>query len=187
MNFKKDLLLVDIEATGLDSNRHEIIQLAGVLLDKKTLKEKKAFSSFIRPAKWGNRDKESMAVNKISFDKVKNAPSLHLTLKKFNKAFGKNVILAYYVGIMDIIFLQTAHKKAGLKWPFDYHYFNIWGLFYGYLASRGKLTSKKDFAGFGIESMIKTFKIKADKNQLHDALMDCRVEAEILRKVIKEL
>ena len=43
--FNKDLLVLDIESTGTDVTKHEIIQLAGILLDKKTLKEKKVFSN----------------------------------------------------------------------------------------------------------------------------------------------
>ena len=35
MNFKKDLLLIDLETTGLDAGKHEIIQIAAILLDKK--------------------------------------------------------------------------------------------------------------------------------------------------------
>ena len=49
MNFKKDILLVDTEFTGFDLQKHELVQLAAVLLDKKTLKEKKVFSSFVKP------------------------------------------------------------------------------------------------------------------------------------------
>ena len=187
MNFKHDLLLVDIEATGLDSSRHEIIQLAGVLLDKKILKEKEAFSSFIKPVKWKTRDPESMAVNKISFNELKDSPSLKSTLEKFNKTFGHNVILSYYVGVMDVTFLHTAYKKCKMKWPFDHHTFNIWSLFYPFLAKKNKLKSTKDFGGFNLEDLVKMFKLKIDKSQLHDALVDCRVEAEVLRKVVKVL
>jgi DNA polymerase-3 subunit epsilon len=186
MNFNKDLLLIDIEATGLDAGRHEIIQLAGILLDKKTLKEKEAFSSFVKPTRWKNRDPESMAVNKIVFDQVKDAPNLKSTLEKFNKTFGRNVILSYYVGIMDITFLQAAYKRAKMKWPFDYHTFNIWSLFYPYLAAKNQLKNKKDFSGFNLGDLVKKFKIKVNKEQLHDALVDCRVEAEVLRKILKK-
>jgi DNA polymerase-3 subunit epsilon len=187
MNFKRDLLLIDIEATGLDAARHEIIQLAGVLLDKKTLKEKEAFSSFIRPRFWQRRDPESMAVNKIAFKVVKEAPDLKSTLEKFNKTFGSDVILSYYVGVMDITFLQAAYSRAKQKWPFDYHTFNIWSLFYPFLAKKNKLKNKKDFSGFNLEDLIKKFKLKLDKSQLHDALVDCRVEAEVLRMVVLDL
>lgn len=187
MNFKKDILLIDAEFSGFDIQKHEILQLAGILLDRKTLKEKKAFSSFVKPTKWKNRDRESMEVNKISFDMVKGAPTLQQVIKKFDKTFGHNIILAAYVGYNDKRFLLEAYRKSKIKFPFDYHYFDLWGLFYAYLAEKNKLNSKKDFAGFGLEYLIKMFKVKVDKNELHDALVDCRVEAEVLRKVILQM
>lgn len=187
MNFKRDILLIDLEFSGFDLQKHEILQIAAVLLDKKTLKEKKVFSSFVRPTKWQHRDRESMAVNKISFESVKAAPPLKEVIKEFDRVFGHNVIQAAYVGFNDKRFLMDAYKKAGLKYGFDYHFFDLWPLFYGYLAAGNKLKSKKDFAGFGLESLIKMFNIKIKKNQLHDALVDCRAEAEVLRKVMERL
>ena len=187
MDFKRDILLIDLEFSGFDLQKHEVLQIAAVLLDKKTLKEKKVFSSFVKPSKWKHRDPESMAVNKITFNTVKDAPTLKEAIKEFDRVFGHNVIQAAYVGFNDKRFLLDAYKKAGIKYKFDYHYFDLWALFYGYLASRNKLKSTKDFAGFGLEYLIKMFKIKINSNNLHDALVDCRVEAEVLRKVMKSL
>jgi len=188
MNFKRDILLIDTEFSGFDfPQKHDLLQIAAVLLDKKTLKEKKYFSTYVKPAKWKSRDPKSMKVNKITLDMVKNAPSLNAAIKKFNRAFPHNVIQAFYVGFNDKRILTDAYKRAGLKWPFDYHYFDLWALFFGYLAKRNKLNSKKDFAGFGLEYLIKTLKIKVDKSHLHNALVDCRIEAEILRRVIKQM
>jgi DNA polymerase III subunit epsilon len=185
MDFHKDILLIDTEFSGFDfPKRHDLLQIAAVLLDKKTLKEKESFNIFVKPTHWKTRDPESMAVNKITWDMVKDAPSLKEAIKKFDAAFSKNVIQAFYVGYNDKRILMEAYKKAGVKWQFDYHYFDLWPLCYAYLAKRNMLNSKKDFAGFGLESMIKIFKIKIDENKMHDALVDCRLEAEILRKVI---
>ena len=188
MNFKKDILLIDTEFSGFDvPKKHDLLQIAAVLLDKKTLKEKKYFNSYIKPVKWKSRDLESMDVNKITWEMVKDGPSLNQVVKKFNRAFSHNIIQAFYVGYNDKRILLEAYKRAGIKWPFDYHYFDLWGLFYAYLAAQNRLTSKKDFAGFGLESLIKMLKIKIDKNQMHNALVDCRLEAEILRRVMKNL
>ena len=188
MDFKRDILLVDTEFTGFDLEKNELLQIAGVLLDKKTLKEKKHFNSFVKqsPGRWKHRNLESMDVNRITWEQVKNAPSLPLVIKKFNKTFGNNVILAAYVGYNDKRFLMDAYKRAGVAFKFDYHYFDLWGLFYGYLASKNLLKSKKDFAGFGLEFLMKHFKIE-QPTTMHDALVDCRMEAEVLRKVMKEL
>lgn len=184
MNFNHDILLIDLEFTGFDVAKNDIIQIAAVLLDKKTLKEKTSFSSYIRPTHWQHRDRESMKVNKISLDMLKGAPSLKSVIKNFDRTFGHNVIQAAYVGFNDKRFLLEAYKRAGVKYRFNYHYFDLWGLFYAYLAKNNGLKSNKDFAGFGLETLIKKFKIKVNKNELHDALVDCRVEAEVLRKVI---
>jgi DNA polymerase III epsilon subunit-like protein len=187
-NFKKDILLIDTEFTGFDINKHELLQLAGVLLDKKTLKEKKHFNSFVRPtpARWKHREKDAMAVNRITLEQIKDAPTLKEVIRKFDKTFGHNVIQAAYVGYNDKRFLTDSYKRAGVKWQFDYHFFDIWGLFYGFLAARNMLTSKKNFSGFGMEMLMKHFKIEIPTT-LHDALTDCRCEAEVLRRVMQEL
>jgi len=139
MNFKRDILLIDLEFSGFDIKKHEILQLAAVLLDKKTLREKKVFSSYIKPTKWKHRDPESMNVNKITFDIAKGAPPLQQVIKRFDKVFGHNVILAAYVGFNDKRFLLEAYKKAKIKYRFDYHFFDLWGLFYAYLAKKNQL------------------------------------------------
>jgi DNA polymerase-3 subunit epsilon len=188
MNFKRDILLIDTEFSGFNfPKKHDLLQIAAVLLDRKTLKEKKFFNTYVRPTKWKSRDPESMDINKISWETVKDAPTLSHAINKFNRAFPKNIIQAFYVGYNDKRILLEAYKKADLKWPFDYHYFDLWALFYGVLAKNNQLKSKKDFAGFGLEYLIKKFKIKINKNQLHNALVDCRIEAEVLRKVIKQM
>lgn len=184
--FNKDLLLLDLEMTGTDANRHEIIQIAAILLDKKTLKEKSRFSSFIKPKHWSRRDPEAMAICNISWEQVKNAPTLTSVLKKFTKQFGNNLIPTNYGGNIDFTFLPTAYKKAKIKYPFDYHTLNLWPLSYIYMAKRKKLINKKRFAGFRLEDIAEDLHIKVPLNR-HDAMVDCELEAEILRKLVKAL
>jgi len=185
MDFKKDLLLIDLEFTGLDVGHHEIIQLAAVLLDKKTLKEKNFFNSYIKPLHWAKRDKESMKVNRIGWDLVKNAPGLRKVIRDFNRFFGHNVVLSYYGGPMDMDFMRAAYRKCNIAWKFDYHFFNLWALFYGLLALKNKLKNKSRFTGFTLDEIMKTFNIKSSNR--HDALEDCRIEAEILRKIMEKI
>lgn len=185
MNFKNDLLLVDLEMTGLDPEKQEIIQLSAVLLDKKTLAEKSYFNSYIKPQKWQNRDLQSMEVNKIKYEWLKNAPGLKQVLQSFSKKYKpSSVTLAYYGGPLDMDFLRAGYKKAALKWQFDYHYFNLWAFFYGLLATKEKLKNSKKFTGFAVEDLMKEYKLKSDSR--HDGLEDCRLEAEILRRIIKK-
>ncbi|MCL5774968.1 MAG: 3'-5' exonuclease [Patescibacteria group bacterium] len=187
MDFKKDLLIVDTELTGLDAEKHEIIQLAGILLDRKTLKEKASFASYVRPVKWSNRDPEAMKVNKLEFVRLKNAPVLKKVIRDFAKKFHpEKVLLTAYVGWVDKRFLLKAFEKTGTKWAYDYHYMDIWSLAYVSLAKKGQLKNAKEFAGFNMENLLKKYNISLPGSH-HDALFDCRAEAEILRQVTKQL
>ncbi len=183
--FNKDILLIDLEFTGLDPKRHDIIQIAAVLLDKRTLKEKKFFNAYIKPSHWAKRDPESMAINGIEWETLKYAPSLRTVINAFNKKFSKNIMLAYYGGSLDIEFLKAAYTQIGKKFEFNYHYINLWVIFYTYLVVKNKFATAKGPKKFSLKNLAKYFKIPA--LDLHDALSDCRVEAEILRTVIKEM
>lgn len=184
--FNKDLLLVDIEATGVDVNKHEMIQLAAILLDKKTLKVKKSFNQYIKPRKWKNRDPEAMQVCGITWEQVKNAPTLPVVLRKFNQAFGHNVILTNYGGNMDFVFLAECYRQAKMRYAFDYHTLNIWALAFLYTNKTKTLKNKKKFTGFGLEDIAHKLKVALPENR-HDALADCELEAGVLRQLVKKL
>lgn len=184
--FKKDLLLIDLECTGLEVTKHEIIQIAAILLDKKTLREKTRFSSYIKPKNWTGRSRPAMAVNHITWNQVKDAPNLKSVMTQFNKTFSHDVTVTYYGGMLDIPFLNAAYKKLGKNYPFDYHALDLWALFYWYMSRLGKLTNKKRFHGFALEDLAKHFKLAVPPGR-HTALTDCLLEAEVLRKVTKAL
>jgi DNA polymerase III epsilon subunit-like protein len=184
--FNKDLLMLDIEATGTDVTKHEIIQLAGIVLDKKTLKEKKSFTSYVKPENWKNRDPEAMAVCNITWDQLKDAPSLKSVLTNFDKTFGKNVIPTTYGGNLDIVFLPAAYRKAKMKYPFEYHTFNIWPLCYAYMAQRKQLKNDKRFVGFSLEDLGDYLNVKRMPGR-HDALGDCLYQANIMRALLKRM
>ncbi len=184
--FKKDLLVLDIESTGIDYEKNEIIQLAAILLDKKTLKEKKAFNSFIRPRNWKNRSAEAMAVNGITWDMVKDAPNLKTVLRQFQNTFGTDVTIAPYGTIMDTAMLRIAYRKSHMRYQFDYHVFDIWPLVYTYLAKKKLLSNRRRFAGFSLDDAAKHFKLRTPEGR-HTALTDCQIEAEVLRQIIKRM
>ncbi len=184
--FNKDLLLIDIESTGADYSKYEMIQLAAVLLDKKTLREKKSFASYVRPENWRRQEAEAMAVNGITWEQVKNAPSLKNVLTTFEKTFGTNVMLANYGGVFDIGSLQTAYRQTKMKYRFDYHAYNLWVLSYTFMAKHKKLTDKKRFSGFSQEDVAAYLRIPIPVER-HDALVDCRFEADIFRALMKRI
>lgn len=184
--FNHDILIIDIESTGVDLQKHELIELGAVLLDRKTLKEKRSFESFIKPKHWARRDPEAMAVNKIAWNQLKNAPTQSAVIKQFQKTFGTKVALANYGTILDTAMLRKAYRESKMLYPFDYHVFDIWPLCFTYMAKRKKLTNRKKFSGFSLEEIATDLKVKIPADR-HTALADCRMEAEVLRKLLKKI
>lgn len=184
--FHRDILLIDIEATGVELTKHELIELGAVLIDKKSLKIKKTFESFIKPRHWNKRDPEAMAVNGIKWDELKSAPNAKTVLQKFLKTFGTKHILANYGTILDTALLRKAFRDAKLSYPYDYHVFDIWPLCFLYMAKTKSLRNQKKFSGFALEEIAYQLNVKIPKDR-HSALADCLLEAEVLRKLVKKL
>lgn len=184
--YKHDLLMIDLEFTGIDVTKHEIIQIAGVLLDKKTLKEKKSFMSYIKPKHWRNRDPESMKINNITWDDLKDAPDIKKVLQKFNRTFGAEVTPTFYGGRLDIIFLSAAYRDEKIKYPFDYHINDLWPLCYTFMAMHKQLKNKKRHLGFSLENVGDYLGVKRMPER-HNAIGDCLYQAEVLRALLKAM
>lgn len=182
--FKHDLLMMDLEFSGVDDNKHEIIQIAGVLLDKKTLKQKKAFASYVKPKNWKGRDPEAMAVNNIVWDDLKDAPDIKTALRKFLKTFGTDVTITIFGGRLDIVFLSKAFSNQKLKYPFDYHTYDMWPLCYTFMAKRKLLKNRNRHHGFSLENVGDYLRVPRMDGR-HNAVGDCMYQAEVLRALLK--
>ena len=120
---------------------------------------------------------------------VENAPDAANVARQFHERFGYNVLLSSWNEILDRRFLQIIYQEANI--PFldvgyfhdqphkyhDYHFFDLWVVAYTYLLERGyngNYRGSEIYKQFGFEK----------RSLGHNALADCRLEAEILRKIV---
>jgi len=166
MRFPKDILILDFEGW------EEPVQVGAVLLDKDTLAEKKAFSSYI----WADLKGEVKKVSGISQATLEGAPSQAEVGKRLHEKFGTNVLLSAWVAGFDMPMFYRLLAAAGIeRKSYDYHVFDMWPVAYAHLLTRGyagSMRSEEMFAQFG-----------AAPRGLHDALEDCRIVADVLRKI----
>lgn len=168
MKFPKDILVVDFEGSG-----DQPTQVGAVLLDKETLEEKDSFVSYI----YATLEKTSKTSG-ISQETLVGAPTQAEVGKMIYDKFGTNFFFAYFVGDLDIRFFKTLLGSAGISFSeYDYHTIDIWSLAYFQLLKKGYtggIRSEEIFQAFG-----------AKPRGLHDALEDCRITVDVLRKIIK--
>lgn len=176
MQFIKNILLIDFETTG-GPNPYlaEPTQIGAVLLDKDSLSEKDNFSSYILADLGG----KTTSVSGITQEMLKDAPSQAEVGQNFFKKFGTDVILASWVEHLDRRILKKIIDAAGLDYTkYDYHFLDIWPIAYIYLLKQGYT------GGIRSEEMFRAFGIKPRGH--HDALEDCRIAANILRKIVQK-
>ncbi|MGD0328232.1 MAG: exonuclease domain-containing protein [Minisyncoccia bacterium] len=167
MKFAKNILFIDFEG------RPEPNQIGAVLLDKETLNEIDNFSSYI----FADLKGEVNVISGISQDTLKGAPSQAEVGRLIFEKFGTDILIGSWAATLDITHFKKIINAAGITWEqYDYHILDIWPVAYIHLLKKGysgSLRSEEIFREFG-----------AKPRELHNALEDCRIAADILRKII---
>ena len=178
MKFIKDLLFFELTTSGNDVDKDNILQLSAVVLDRDNLLEKGFFNSYIRVSYLDNIIWEHSKFLRIPPETLKKSQKVYDVIKKFHGGFGKEYLLATHT-LPNVLFLKQAFKKAVVPWTYDPHIIDLWTLGYIYTLNYGlkKMPTANTFFDY--------FKIK-QKNP-YDALEKVRHEAEVFRKIIREV
>lgn len=177
MKFIKDLLFFELQTTGPDVDKDNIMQLSAVLLDKDNLLEKANFNSYVRVSYMDTTIAEHAKAMGITFETLKKSPKIFDAAKKFKSTLGTEVLLATH-NVANILFLRSSFKKSGLKFEYDSHILELWTLGYIYTLNYGikKMPTFNTFLDF----------FKLTQENPFDMMEKVRLEAEIFRKIIKE-
>ena len=131
------MIIFDLETTGLDLQRDQIIQIAArkflpaeiglvKVPDKKNiinqyiqptipiLDKKNILNQYIQPTV--SISKEAQAVHNISSNKLKNKPTFEIVAKKLYKFFRKCDLSGYNILNFDIPILQRQFSECGYNW-----------------------------------------------------------------------
>lgn len=178
MKFIKDILIIDIETTGPDIEKDNIIQLSAVVLDKDNLLEKNFFNSYVRVSLLDGTITQHAGQLGIPFESLRKSPKIYDAVKHMNSDLGNHYLLSVH-NLDKLLFLRQAYKKTLLPWNYDNHVLELWTLGYIYTLNYG-IKKMPTFHTF-----IDHFRLKL-KNRA-DSLERARLSAEIFRKIIKEI
>ena len=178
MKFIKDLLFFEIQTTGQDAEKDSVIQLSAILVDKDNLLEKDNFNTYIKISFLDSVINEHVKILHCDYEALRKSPKIYDAIKAFQKKFGTDLLLASH-SFQNVLFLKNAFKKSMVPFNYDQHIVQIWTLGYIYTLNYG-LKKMPTFHTF-----VDYFKLK----QKHpwDAMEKVRLEAEIFRRIIKEV
>jgi len=186
-NFREPVIIIDCEMTGLDPEKHQIIQISALKCDPKNLKVLDTFNKFVGPE--FTMSSLEMAANPVSIsrssflqnrDKIKYASNPVQSLQEFSKWLPKDYTLSGYNLDLDLKFINSIIARASDmgNYPIaslSYRKIDIADLMIFY-SSFYDLPA--DIDSKRLEEVCKSLNIKTE--QAHDSLNDCKMCREVL-------
>jgi len=172
---KHNFVFLDIETTGLNVVKHEIIEIGCVVTTPK-LKVIEEFEIKIKPEYIENADPISLKVNHYDFMAWQGASSLQDAMKMLSKKVQDCTLVGQNVAF-DSGFLEYAFIKTGIKNPMHYHKLDTISMAWA------KLHKNKKVTNFSLRELCLFFGIKNDK--AHTGLSDARATFKLYKKLME--
>ena len=172
---KENLAFIDIEATGLNVIKHEIIEI-GCVLTTPSLQVIEEFELKIKPEHIENADPAALKINQYDEKLWKKAITLAEAMEVLSKKV-KNCIMVGQNVAFDSGFLEHAFVKTGVENTMHYHKLDTISIAWA------KLYHEPDLEHFSLREMCVRFGIKND--HAHTALSDARATYLLYKKLME--
>lgn len=162
----RPLIFLDLECTGLEVQKHEIIEIGAMrVTQKKPFKILEELSLKVKPENLKNADKTALKMVGFSEELWRDAISLKEALKKLDD-FAQGGILVGYNVSYDWAMLDKAYFSLGRQDPFYYHRVDVMAMAYM------KLFSKRSIKRYSLGQISKFLKVS--RGESHRALDDAK-------------
>ena len=178
----RNLAFIDLETTGLDVTKHEIIQIGCVLVRQIEQENKgpeleviEEFEYKVTPDHIETADPVALKINGYNFADWLFAVTLKNALIELSKKVDGAVMVGHNVAF-DNMFLEKAFRDTGVINTMDYHKLDTIAIAYACLYN------SKEPEKFSLRALSEYFNIE-NKNA-HTALSDARTAFEIYKKLL---
>lgn len=170
-----NLAFIDMEMTGLNPIKHEIIEI-GVVITTPELKIIEEFDLKVKPERIEDADKISLKVNNYDPKEWESAIPLREAIEKLNKKVKDCIMIGHNVAF-DAMFLESALAKLKITNSMHYHRLDTISIAWA------KLHREPDLEHFSLRELCARFGIKNEKS--HTALSDARATSELYKKLME--
>jgi len=182
MEKKQKLAFIDLETTGLDPEKHEILEIGGVVvwhnIDDRGVNSFQEIGEFeykVKPKHIETASPEALRINHYNEADWLFAGELNQTLKDLSKKAEGAVMVAHNVAF-DWGFLSAACFRENIDLKMDYHKLDLLSIAFA------KLYNKDWTPKLNLWALAEHFGLQNKK--AHSALADARVAYEIYQKLM---
>ena len=172
---KHNFAFVDIETTGLNLEKNEIIEIGWVLAtpDLEIIEE---FELKIKPERIENADPVALKVNHYNEKGWENAYGLKEAIEMFSEKVKDCIMVGHNVAF-DAGFLEYAFNKTQITNTMHYHKLDTISVAWA------KLHREPDLEHFSLRELCERFDIKNER--AHSALPDARATFLLYKKLME--
>jgi len=170
-----NLAFIDIETTGLDVTKHEVIEI-GVVITTPALDVVEKFELKIKPEHIENADPVALKVNHYKSEDWGSSSSLSEVMQTLSSKVKDCIMVGQNVSF-DIGFLEYNFNKSNIKNPMHYHRLDTMSVAWA------KLHKKIDITHFSLRELCKYFGIENER--AHSALSDAYATYLLYKKLME--
>ncbi|OGF69208.1 hypothetical protein A2643_04075 [Candidatus Nomurabacteria bacterium RIFCSPHIGHO2_01_FULL_39_220] len=169
------ICFVDLEMTGLEAHKHEIVEIGLVKASQPDLKIIETWEVKIRPEHLETADPKALEISGYNKDSWGKAVSLKGMMEILAEKT-KGTILAGFVPFADYSFLDAAVTRTGIPLDFHRRFLDINSYAYAKLGY--------DWNETGLSALCKKLGISLENH--HTAMADALAAYEVYKKVSRE-
>ena len=173
---RKHLVFIDLETTGLDKDKHEIIEIGCLIVNGGNFEIVEEYFAKVKPNHIETANPEALKINGYSKERWKDAKDLEEVLRKVSKMAEEGMITGWNV-TFDWAFIEEGFKKFNIRSTFNYHKVDVQAIAYAFLYR------KKRIKNLRMRSIAEFYGIKL--GDVHGAEEDIRITYELFRKFMK--
>lgn len=182
---KHNIAFIDLETTGLDPEKHEIIEIGCVLVKQVPrdglgagLEVIEEFDLKIKPEHIETADPEALAINGYNSADWLFAVDLPAAMKVVSEKTDGAILIAHNL-TFDWLFLEKAFAKTGVPNKMDFRRLDLLSIAFA------KLYDKLEIQRFSLYSLCKYFGIENER--AHTALSDTRASVESIKNFLTSI
>lgn len=175
--FERNLAITDVEATGFDFDRHEIVEIGLLVVRQSDLTVLSEFEIKVKPEHIGTADPESLMVAGYTEEGWRGAVPLSSAMRKYAE-YTDGAIFCAHPTTMDWGFIERAFRKTNVPNGMHYHQLDLFSMAWMLFKEDeriGKVT---------LMELARHFDIEPEPSP-HRAINGARMAYEILKRLVE--
>lgn len=173
---ERPLIFIDLEMSGLDPTKHEILEVGALVINPKTFEIDKEYEVRVKPEHIETADKKALEINGYKTADWQEAKPLKQVLLELNELAPGGIIVGWNISF-DRTFLEVAWRQNEIQPSFDYHTLDVQTLAWAKFLPEKKpqeLKLSEACQYLGIE-----------RKDRHRAMADIKATYEVFKMLIK--